>query len=47
MIIYVMMNTKNANSINCNNSQNENKERQNSDKNTVKVFIMSAIYIKF
>jgi len=30
------MNTKNANSINCNNSQNENKERQNSDKNTVK-----------
>lgn len=38
------MNTKNENSINCDNSQNENKDRQNSDKNTVKVYITFTVH---
>lgn len=33
------MNTKNENSLNCNNSQNEDKNHQYSDRNTVKVYL--------
>lgn len=42
------MTTKNENSVNCNNSQNDDKGHENNDRNTVKVpifFIINANYI--